>query len=189
MVIYPWEQQVSDWFASFPRDGALFEVMHLISYPNPAMRVVIVVMFLAFCWRKRLQGIVTTMLALIAVGFGDLASRRLVKQFIVRPRPHFVNQICQGSHCWGFVSSHMTNICAFVTVFALYNPKHLRWGLPIIVLVAVSRLYLLDHYSLDVLGGAALGTAVGFVIFGAAKMFALLLQNKRIGRKRYDTRA
>lgn len=182
MEIYPWEQQVSDWFARWPRDGALFDVMHLISYPNPAMRVLIVLAFLVFCWRKRLRGIIPTVVALVAVGFGDLASRRLVKQFVLRPRPHFVHQICEGSHCWGFVSSHTTNICAFVTVFALYSPKHLRWGLPIVLLVATSRLYLLDHYPLDVLGGAILGSLVGFILFRIATMIASFIQKKRNGQ-------
>jgi membrane-associated phospholipid phosphatase len=101
---------------------------------------------------------------------GDLISRRLVKALVMRPRPHFIDQICTQPYCWGFVSSHSTNVTAAMTVLCLYNRRYLVFAVPIVFLVSTSRVYLQDHYFLDVLGGVGLGFFIGLAVWEVLKL-------------------
>jgi undecaprenyl-diphosphatase len=103
-------------------------------------------------------------LALLGVGLADLVARRIIKALIMRPRPHYVGLDCSMSSCWGFVSSHSTNVTAACTILCLYDRRNLFWSIPVIFIVGISRLYFLDHFPLDVIGGTVLGFAIGFVI-------------------------
>ena len=106
-------------------------------------------------------------LALMSVILGDFISRRVIKSFVMRPRPHFINMECHISKCWGFVSSHSTNITAARMLLCLYDRRNIFWALPVALLVCFSRIYLNDHFVLDVLGGAFLGSVIGWIVWFA----------------------
>jgi undecaprenyl-diphosphatase len=165
MQVFGWEQDVSDFAASLPRSGLLFDFMHFMSHPKHCGILFWSLLFVLWFHRELKASLQLLIVSLIAAGIGDLCSRRLIKVFVLRLRPHYLNEACNRAHCWGFVSSHATNIAAFSVVFCLHDRRNLWWAVPVVTLVLTSRIYLLDHYPLDVIGGVALGLLIGKIVF------------------------
>lgn len=161
MEVYSWEQSLADTISTWPRSGPLYDIMDFISYPGLTGWLLWIVLFCLVFRQRLVHTALPFICGIAAAALGDLASRRVVKAFILRPRPHFIHEICTDPKCWGFVSSHTTNIMAFVTLFCLLDRRNLIWGIPVVGAVSVSRLYLLDHYPLDVIGGLILGLLIG----------------------------
>jgi undecaprenyl-diphosphatase len=116
-------------------------------------------------------------LTLVADGLGELTAD-VLKAAIPRARPH-VHPLIAVPHSHSFPSGHATTSFACATVLALALP---RWRVPLFLLaaaVAWSRVYVGVHYPLDVVAGAALGSAIGFVVFRVAqrsRRFGLVTQ-------------
>jgi membrane-associated phospholipid phosphatase len=120
----------------------------------------------------------------LAVVSGDLISYRVVKRFFERPRPGSFISGCTEPSCWGFVSSHSTNIAALSTILCLYDRRNVFWCLPIWFLVGGSRIVLGDHFALDVLFGGFLGVVIGFIIWYFLLALLPRLQLKNLFGKR-----
>ncbi|MBL4709246.1 MAG: phosphatase PAP2 family protein [Flavobacteriales bacterium] len=112
--------------------------------------------------------------AAAAVTLADQISVQLFKDVFERWRPchnldlkelvHTVNGKCGAR--FGFVSSHAANSFATASFIGLLlNKKILKYLLLWAILVAYSRVYLGVHYPGDIIGGAILGTAIGFFIY------------------------
>jgi undecaprenyl-diphosphatase len=68
-----------------------------------------------------------------------------------------------------FPSGHATTAFACATMLAAFAPR-LRVPLfALAALIALSRLYNGDHYPLDVLAGAALGTATAAILLKTSR--------------------
>lgn len=93
-----------------------------------------------------------------------------LKHLILRPRP-FVTYPEFLPHVIGtpptslsFPSGHTAVSFAFATFFWFFKKKHLKLAIfttVYAVLVAFSRIYTIQHYFTDVLGGIAVGIACG----------------------------
>lgn len=112
-------------------------------------------------------------------GISFLASGIIVQIFkhaVYSPRPkaffqskaslHLIEGItCTGSN--SFPSGHTTSIFALATLLSLYA-SDTRWGilfLSIAILTGFSRIYLSQHFPLDVLVGSGVGVLVSVVIY------------------------
>lgn len=101
----------------------------------------------------------------LALGLYMISGHFLLKPLFARPRPCDVRPemltLVARPHGWSFPSGHTSS--AFAAAFALWRQNH-RLGTPALVLAAFigfTRLYLYVHFPTDVLGGIALGLAVG----------------------------
>lgn len=66
---------------------------------------------------------------------------------------------------FGYPSGHTGMAAAVATALAPHLPRRLRWAVwGLVALVALARLYVGAHLPLDVVGGAALGVAVGSAV-------------------------
>ncbi|HEX7673560.1 MAG TPA: phosphatase PAP2 family protein [Bdellovibrio sp.] len=177
MEVYAWEEAIMTWARSLPHTGMLYEFFKFWSDQKesfPLLFLFALTLGIEFGWRKLLT---PTVLSILAVICGDLFSRRVVKFFVERPRPNFVHDAtCTMSKCWGFVSSHCTNVAAVAVVLCLYNKRNAIWTIPSVILVAISRIYLIDHYPLDVIGGVILGILIGIAIYIGYLQYRVLKQ-------------
>ena len=72
-----------------------------------------------------------------------------------------------------FPSGHAMTAFATAVVVGALHPR-LRWpALALAALVALSRVYLGVHFALDVVVGAAIGTAIGVLVVRAGRFVAL----------------
>ena len=108
-------------------------------------------------------------LALAVAGFGAYGSARVVKHLIKRPRPDAVlsHVVVRGAtlHGYGYVSVHCAVAAALAAVSAAYLPRPARrfvWTLAAVV--AFGRVYIGADLPLDVVGGLALGWAIGAIV-------------------------
>lgn len=107
-------------------------------------------------------------LAAVSGGIAALvgaAASALVKVSVERLRPPLadptVTSLVDVPSGYSFPSGHATTAFAAAAAVGLLHPR-LRW--PLLALAAVvgfSRVYLAVHWGLDVVAGAALGTAIG----------------------------
>jgi len=169
MVIFDWEKSVIATARTWPTQGFVFDFFKFWTDYKQS-RWVLLVLVLFFIYKLGFKKIIKPfLLTLTAVLIADFISRRFFKVFFMRPRPNFVDMACDTSPCWGFVSSHSANIAAAAIFLILYNKKNRYWALPCAVFVGFSRIYLLDHFPLDVIGGFCLGALVGASVFLISK--------------------
>lgn len=125
-------------------------------------------------WGKR--GWVIVLGMLISFGVADFTSSTLIKKQVQRIRPCNDPTITvpvqlRLPHCGGgysFTSSHACNHFAIaVFLIGIFGRYH-RWVRPGLLLwasiIAFSQVYVGVHYPGDVLGGALVGTTVGWLV-------------------------
>ncbi|MDR3133155.1 MAG: 1-acyl-sn-glycerol-3-phosphate acyltransferase [Prevotellaceae bacterium] len=130
-------------------------------------------MFFFFFWKRTWTA---GLFALLAVALAFALTDQLgglIKHAVQRPRPclEFEGLLYSLEACGGrfasFVSNHAANIFGSATISALiFRKKYYTVGIYAwSALVAYSRIYVGKHYPLDLLGGALLGIAIGYLVF------------------------
>lgn len=166
MSIYPWESLTTEWFHSWMGKSCVLDFF-MAALSNKLLGALLFLalgIFLFLRFNKKSAAHFCA-LFVIALFIADFFSRHLVKEIVLRPRPRFVVNMCYKPHCFGFVSSHATDFFAVAAVFICLDRRNSIWALPIGILVCISRLFLFDHFPLDVIGGALIGIIIGNVIY------------------------
>ncbi len=148
-------------------------VMWYISATATWIPLYLIIIVFVFKKLKR-KALITLLFFALLVFLADQSSVHLFKNVFERLRPchnsaiqelvHTVNGKCGGKY--GFVSSHAANTFA-LAVFLVFFFRNNLVSLSILIWAAVvsySRIYLGVHYVFDVIGGAALGSIIGFVV-------------------------
>ncbi|HEX2865786.1 MAG TPA: phosphatase PAP2 family protein [Ignavibacteriales bacterium] len=110
--------------------------------------------------------------ALVLIAVSDQLSSFFIKHWVARIRPcnalPDARKLIECSGSYSFPSSHAVNNFAAAAFFYRIYPN-LKWILFITAsLVAISRVYVGRHYPSDILGGALLGSALGYIFASAA---------------------
>ena len=121
-------------------------------------------------------------LGLFVAGMVSYYLAKEVKSFVVRARPgQILDSVTTRGDvppALGYVSGHAAVVVTLATVASPYLGRRMRIGVwAVTAVVCLARLYVGAHLPLDVLGGAALGVAVG-----AAVHLALGLPSKTATR-------
>lgn len=190
---------LNEFFSGY--DNAILSLMHSLATAlgavlTPLMKVI------TFLGEK---GIIFFLLALIfmcfsserdtgvcvfgAVCCGALITNIILKDTIARPRPF---ETVEKFHEWwmfvgspfedgfSFPSGHVTACAAGMTALSLMKGKKLVVpSVVIVLLMAISRNYLMAHYPSDVLVAAMIGVASGFIAWVITRFIFRFLEDRR----------
>jgi membrane-associated phospholipid phosphatase len=106
---------------------------------------------------------------LALAGAGVYVLAKVVKRFVERGRPRGLVEdvVVRGAepHGLGFVSGHIAVVTSLAFVAWPWLPRWGRWAAgAAVVAVFLTRMYVGAHLPLDMVGGAALGLAVGALV-------------------------
>ncbi len=164
----------------------IMEVISFFGWKGIAMIVLGVVLLLFKKTRRLGVG------ALIAIAFGALFTNVLIKNLVARARPYTHEQFIPWWNAVGspveseysFPSGHTTVVTSALTgIFLTSKQKKYTWTLIFgIILVGISRNYLMVHYPTDVIAGVIVGgvsaTISLFVTKGVYKLIEKKQENK-----------
>lgn len=118
--------------------------------------------------KTRIFGILCLITLLLEYTINDL----IIKQLVMRPRPFVelnITPIIPKPSDYSFPSGHAASSFTIATLF--YLSKH-KLKFPILILailIAFSRIYLLVHYTSDVICGSILGIIIANITFHLIK--------------------
>ena len=123
---------------------------------------------------------------LVAVAAVWIVGDQIVKPLVARPRPFIedpsIQLIIAPPDGYSFPSGHTSSAFAAATVLALSSLKR-PWKIAAFVvafIIAFSRLYLFAHNPSDVLAGAVLGIAFGFLaVWAVRKIWERIEESRR----------
>jgi len=126
--------------------------------------IIAILLYLFLCGGK--PGRIAVFSVLIAVAIADPLCAKILKPAIGRIRPCHqlglaVRIFTDCAGLYSFPSNHSANSSAIISAIAVFYPKSLWVGIPIVIMVGISRIYLGVHYPLDVLGGFIIGAIIG----------------------------
>ncbi len=157
---------IAGFVSSYLNTPLLDNVMIFVTRLADSGAVWIITGALLLCFKKtRRCGFVMLISLLCAI----LISEYLLKPIFMRPRPFEILEnirlIIPKPSGASFPSSHTTTSFAAATVLFRYNKSYGIYALTLAFFVAISRVYLGVHFFTDILTGAILGTAIGFISY------------------------
>ena len=157
----PFEFAFLDWLYQF-RNPVMNTISIFFDYAGAHGEIWIAFTLLLLLFRRtRKAGFAMAVALVLYMAAGHF----FLKPLFARPRPCDVNTaitiLVKRPHGHSFPSGHTAS--AFAAAFALWLQNR-KLGVPALVLaafIAFTRLYLYVHFPTDVLGGLALGLALG----------------------------
>jgi len=117
-------------------------------------------------WKGRMRALRVLVVAALAIGASDMLAHRVIKPWAARPRPERAGEPvimrAPANGAYSFPSNHAINMGAAAAVLTVAYPGGAILFAGAAALVAYSRVYVGAHYPGDVLGGLALGAAIGW---------------------------
>ncbi len=161
--------------------GALDKFFSIITNVNNWYIAYIILLFISYFKGGR-KGKLAVLGVILLILLSDQLGARGIKELVQRIRP--CNALpdaitplgCNGTY--SFPSNHALNNFAAGMFFYKLFPK-LKWALFITAsLISISRVYLGLHYPSDILGGAIIGSALGYIFAIAVLKIDSYLQEK-----------
>ena len=180
---------MADWlntvFSGF--DGAMFSFMHDLAV-NAGGFFYPFFKFISFLgeggWFAIVCGVIALLFkstrkvgfaVLIGLFFGTIMNNSIIKNLVSRPRPYTANdtyfswyEFVGASHTGknSFPSGHSACTMAATIAWILTSKKKYRFlGLVFAILMGLSRVFLIVHYTTDVIAGLIVGAVAGTIAF------------------------
>jgi undecaprenyl-diphosphatase len=125
---------------------------------------------------------------LFSIGVGALFTNIIIKNVVARPRPYtnseytgfwqFVGGVVESEY--SFPSGHTTATTAsMMALFICCNKKWSWTSFVFALLMALSRVYLIVHYTTDVIAGLVIGLVAGVIAYFIIKLvYKVIDKNK-----------
>lgn len=120
-----------------------------------------------------------------AVACGAIITNLVLKDMIARPRPFESNEEFAGfweyvgspvEDGFSFPSGHVTAAMAAMTAMFILCKKKWSWiGFVVVLLMGVSRIYLIAHYPTDVIAGIIVGAVSAIIAYLITKLIFYIL--------------
>jgi undecaprenyl-diphosphatase len=152
--------------AFFNRPGTPWLDGAMGALSNRGVLLAIAALAAIYLWIKSPHRGMAALLFAAAIGAADLVSVRLIKPDVARERPcavdpeHVAHPLGCGSGR-SFPSAHAADTAAAAAVLVWAAPRLSALGIALSLLVGISRVYLGVHWPTDVMGGWAIGAALG----------------------------
>jgi undecaprenyl-diphosphatase len=162
--------------------GFLDKFFSIITDVNKWYIAYLILVGIAF-FKGGLRGKIAVITLIILIVVTDQTGYRLLKELFERVRPcNALSDVITPIGCAGgfsFPSNHALNNFA-AAVFLLRLFRQYKWIFLITAtLISISRIYLGVHYPSDVLGGAIIGTAFGYLFSIIALKIEEYIKSKR----------
>ncbi len=118
----------------------------------------------------------TAILVLIGLAAAGLIGTNLIKEFVARPRPCWLDDsvvmLIKVPQDYSFPSGH--TVCGVVSCFLINRTNKVIgfFSVILMLLIAFSRMYLYVHFPSDILAGLVFGIIVGAIIWAIGGRWA-----------------
>lgn len=164
-MVQRWDEQALSWVSESPWLRRLDGLWVLATYLGAGYIWGLLGLYLILFGTPRDQ---TNVLVGLGVTMVEITVFHLFKAFFSRPRPPFRAQGLRQSYLYthSFPSGHATIGFGVAYLIAYFYPAWSTVLLAYLIAGAIglSRVYLREHFPMDVIGGAALGTAISWVL-------------------------
>ena len=162
--------------------GFLDKLFSIITDVNKWYIAYIILAGIAF-FKGGLRGKIAVISLIILITITDQTGYRLLKELFERVRPcNALSDVITPVGCAGgfsFPSNHaLNNFAAAIFLVRIY-PQYKWIFLITATLISISRIYLGVHYPSDILGGALIGSAFGYLF----SIIALKVEDYIISKK------
>lgn len=107
-------------------------------------------------------GSLNQFITLSAVVLMTTALVQTIKHFSARERPK--NQVIKASFASSFPSGHSASSFSVATTISFFYPEVLLLSFTVASLVALSRVYLGEHFLSDIVAGSGLGIVTALIV-------------------------
>ncbi len=153
--------------------AVLSPIMYVISLTGKGGYLLMAVSIVMMFFKKTRR---TGICCLAGIMIGALFTNLTIKPLVQRPRPYdfdtgnvklwweSLGKWMDVEHDFSFPSGHVTVAADFSIAFCCSRgKKYLPWAIAYILIMGISRNYLMMHYPSDVLGGIVIGVCAGLL--------------------------